>query len=211
MKTLTLAAQTRDTHGTSYLLGSGDSRLRSQGVLSPFFQLKHRSVMKEKLSGRTWLLPTSRDIRISITMKAIVGYLGNIQTGSPQVNISIAYEDGSGNFSGGSWDVDISTAHSFEDIRQLVNAVVIANAPSTITADDIQVPFLSPAYAALRNAPQAAIANAPADAVTNYNTITTLLGALTGAVNAANTKQNDIATKLNSLLSELRTLGLIAT
>lgn len=63
----------------------------------------------------------------------------------------------------------------------------------------------------LANAPQAAIANAPADAVTNYNTVTTLLGALTGAVNTANTKQNDIATKLNTLFAELRTLGLIST
>lgn len=64
--------------------------------------------------------------------------------------------------------------------------------------------------AGLANAPQAAIANSPADAVTNYNVVTTLLGSLTGAVNAANTKQNDIATKLNALLAELRTLGLIS-
>lgn len=59
--------------------------------------------------------------------------------------------------------------------------------------------------------PQAAIADAPADATTNYNTVTTLLGSLTGAVNTANTKQNDIATRLNSLFAELRTLGIIAT
>jgi hypothetical protein len=65
--------------------------------------------------------------------------------------------------------------------------------------------------AGLKNAPQAAIANAPADATTNYNTVTTLLGALTGAVNTANAKQNDIATKLNTLLAELRTLGLISS
>lgn len=67
------------------------------------------------------------------------------------------------------------------------------------------------APAGLANAPQAAIANAPADAVTNYNTVTTLLGGLTGAVNTANSKQNDIATKLNALLTELRTLGLISS
>lgn len=65
--------------------------------------------------------------------------------------------------------------------------------------------------AGLANAPQAAIANAPADATTNYNVVTTLLGTLTSAVNTANTKQNDIATKFNSLLAELRTLGLIST
>lgn len=61
----------------------------------------------------------------------------------------------------------------------------------------------------LTGAPQAAITDCPADATTNYNTITTLLGAVTGAVNTANTKQNQIATQLNSLLAELRTLGLI--
>lgn len=61
----------------------------------------------------------------------------------------------------------------------------------------------------LTGSPQAAIADCPADATTNYNTITTLLGAVTGAVNTANTKQNQIATQLNSLLAELRTLGLI--
>lgn len=37
------------------------------------------------------------------------------------------------------------------------------------------------------------------------------LGTLTGAVNEANGKQNAIATKLNTLLAELRTLGLIST
>lgn len=62
----------------------------------------------------------------------------------------------------------------------------------------------------LSGMPQGAIADAPADAVTNYNTVTTLLGAVTGAVNTANTKQNDIATKLNTLFAELRTLGVIA-
>lgn len=61
----------------------------------------------------------------------------------------------------------------------------------------------------LSAAPQAAITDCPADATTNYNTITTLLGAVTGAVNTANTKQNQIATQLNTLLTELRTLGLI--
>lgn len=67
-----------------------------------------------------------------------------------------------------------------------------------------------PVVKSLVNAPQAAIADAPTDAVTNYNTVTTLLGALTGAVNTANTKQNDIATKLNTMKSELVTLGLIS-
>lgn len=62
---------------------------------------------------------------------------------------------------------------------------------------------------ALLNAPQAAVADSPADATTNYNVVTTLLGSLTGAVNTANTKQNAIAVQLNSLLADLRNLGLI--
>lgn len=59
-------------------------------------------------------------------------------------------------------------------------------------------------------APQAAVSDCPADAVTNYNVITTLLGSLTGAVNTTNTKQNQIATQFNSLLAELRTLKIIS-
>lgn len=101
------------------------------------------------------------------------------------------------------------------------NAGVKAALDAAVTADAVShsydvnggIVYLFPVTVtpALANAPQAAIANAPADAVTNYNTVTTLLGAVTGAVNTANTKQNDIATKLNTLLAELRTLGLIAT
>lgn len=62
----------------------------------------------------------------------------------------------------------------------------------------------------LAGTPQAAISDSPADATTNYNIVTTLLGTLTSAVNTANTKQNAIAVQLNTLLSELRTLGVIA-
>lgn len=58
---------------------------------------------------------------------------------------------------------------------------------------------------------QAAISDAPADAVTNYNVVTTLLGTLTGAVNTANAKQNQIATQLNLVLAALREHGLIAS
>lgn len=57
---------------------------------------------------------------------------------------------------------------------------------------------------------QGAIADAAADAITNYNTVSTLLGALVGAVNIANTKQNELATKINSILTVLREHGLIA-
>lgn len=49
------------------------------------------------------------------------------------------------------------------------------------------------------------VSAAPADATTNYNVVTTLLGSLTGAVNTANTKQNDIATRLNAVMTWLDT------
>lgn len=51
-----------------------------------------------------------------------------------------------------------------------------------------------------------AATDAPTDAVTNYNVVTTLLGALVGAVNDANTKQNAIATKYNDLAGKFNTL-----
>lgn len=99
------------------------------------------------------------------------------------------------------------------DTLPIIQSQVESTINGYCTANGIGLPtsftWLTPS--GMANAPQAAIANAPADAVTNYNTVTTLLGAVTGAVNDANTKQNQIATKLNSLLSELRTLGLIAS
>lgn len=45
---------------------------------------------------------------------------------------------------------------------------------------------------------------------TNYNVVTTLLGALTGAVNAANDNQNKIGAAVNVLLSIARERGDIA-
>lgn len=97
------------------------------------------------------------------------------------------------------------------DAKAAVIAGILAEASSRaysgFSASDIQ-DMSTPA--ALANAPQASIADAPADATTNYNVITTLLGGLTGAVNTANTKQNDIATVVNSILATLRTVGIIS-
>lgn len=46
---------------------------------------------------------------------------------------------------------------------------------------------------------------------TNYNVVTTLLGTLTSAVNAANANQNDIGVKVNVLLAIARERGDIAS
>lgn len=51
-----------------------------------------------------------------------------------------------------------------------------------------------------------AATNAATNAPTNLNVVTTLLGALTGEVNATNTKQNDLATKYNDLATKFNNL-----
>lgn len=48
--------------------------------------------------------------------------------------------------------------------------------------------------------------NSPTDAPTNLNVLTTLLGALTGEVNATNARQNTIATNLNALATKFNTM-----
>lgn len=48
--------------------------------------------------------------------------------------------------------------------------------------------------------------NAATNAPTSLNVVTTLLGSLTGEVNASNTRQNDLATKYNDLATKFNTL-----
>lgn len=66
-------------------------------------------------------------------------------------------------------------------------------------------------YGALANIPGAHIGDAATNAPTNLNVLTTLLGTLTGEVNATNAKQNDLATKFNTLLDRLEAAGILAT
>lgn len=110
---------------------------------------------------------------------------------------------------------------SLESITSEITLAVEAYASSnSITLDDIVFAYAE--EKGIPGTPFAAIANgptdAPNDAVTNYNVVSTLLGTLVGAVNTANAKQNAIANnvntvsgKLNSLLAELRTAGVIST
>lgn len=110
-----------------------------------------------------------------------------------------------------SLEITIDRFDNTQQFAAAVNSDIVAEALTRgytgFTAADIN--WLN-APALLNNAPQSAITDAPADATTNYNILTTLLGTLTSAVNTANTKQNDIATRFNTLLAELRTLGLIS-
>lgn len=90
---------------------------------------------------------------------------------------------------------------------------IIASVDALETALDGKQNIISPA-AHIADAATDAATNAP----TNLNTITTLLGALTGEVNATNAKQNalaakynDLATKVNTLWDHLEAQGLQAT
>lgn len=59
------------------------------------------------------------------------------------------------------------------------------------------------------NAPTNAANNAPNTAPTNLNVVTTLLGALTGEVNATNTRQNQIADIVNANAVKQNAIGTI--
>lgn len=172
-----------------------------RGLVSPYFQL----TVTRKMGPR-------RDINFSLATMIKALLLGYSPSGS-SANIDVLLRD-----TNNVYDVALSIPLTIADSD--TDAIIRSAAPGAVTAylSGLGVTVNSTEWmvheappAALANAPQAAIADAPADATTNYNTITTLLGALTGAVNTANSKQNDIATKFNTLLGELRTLGLIAT
>lgn len=166
------------------------------GSVSPYFRIDD--------AGRVTQLTLKK-------MKAIIG--GVTTFGYPNYSsFTVVYFSSAGVADPTSLLFDISLCSTEQEIKDSIKAAVIAYSITNgygITGNGDILYGFGDFPAAMGNAPQAAIANAPADAVTNYNIVTTLLGALTSAVNAANTKQNDIATKLNSLLSELRTLGLI--
>lgn len=142
-------------------------------------------------------------------MKAIVYAVGTPDTGNKYLASYCTYIDGTNITPEYGYNINVSAVTSAAQMRAAFATAIVAGAPSSMTAADI-IWLTDLAPDGMVGAPQAAISDAPADAVTNYNTVTTLLGALTGAVNTANSKQNDIATKLNSLLAELRTLGLIS-
>lgn len=103
--------------------------------------------------------------------------------------------------------VDETQYDSPADEKVAIVAGILAEASSRsyagFSASDIQDSSTSPA------SPQPAITDCPADATTNYNVVTTLLGSLTGAVNTANTKQNAIATTVNQIITALENAGIL--
>lgn len=145
-------------------------------------------------------------------MKVFIENFG-YNSGDASFIVNFTMVDGSSNFVTRALQ-DFSTSYSLQNFAEVDAAckaeilIWATNNSYTLSASDIS--WTPNAVAGLTNAPQAAIADAPADAKTDYNVVTTLLGTLTSAVNTSNTKQNDIATKLNSLFAKLRTLGLIS-
>lgn len=152
------------------------------------------------------------------SMKKALLYVYDVDTETATIPAKVIFYDTTTNIpdAGGILFVTVATAdtHTPAAIIASYKAQILAEASArsfTGFADTDILWVNQNTFTWLSVAPQAAIANAPADAVTNYNIVTTLLGTLTSAVNAANTKQNDIATKLNTLLAELRTLNIIST
>lgn len=147
-------------------------------------------------------------------MKALIGRCTEVKDDMRVLSFDVAFfDDNSTPIEVAGIDAGYDETMTGPEIRASVVSAVLVYAglqSYSLSAEDVLGPLSALVPAGLSEAPGAAIADAPADAVTDYNTITTLLGALTGAVNTANGKQNEIATKLNALLAELRTLGLIA-
>lgn len=175
-------------------------------ALSPYF---HTTDMREEDSEGN-----IRTIEIPMIKAFIFGY----QPAGTTISAQVLLKDSDNVYTGCiSLPLTVSTSDSDAAIREDVGALLATFCTTYSIPEPESVEWITDEVtpgdipSGLANAPQAAITNAPADAVTNYNTITTLLGTVTGAVNTANTKQNEIAAKLNTLLSELRTLGLIST
>lgn len=190
MSTLT-SRQTIGRHCNGSLGPSGS-------VISPYFQRTLSGNMREKVNP-------DGDNNLSLSYMDFLIDSWGVAGGNPYIIIS--WWNSSNVFQNS--DLVFMT---FSDVRTnglTATATTAINAYGT--TNSITVSSIRGLPGTLAGAPQAAIANAPADAVTNYNVVTTLLGAVTSAVNTANDKQNQIATQLNSLLTELRTLGIIAT
>lgn len=156
---------------------------------------------------------TGRDTKLSLqTMKAVINNYAFHSSPTIGASVNVGFFSGT-DFIANDIVPILGVNFDTDSLPDAMVAAVIAWATShsygTLAASDVIGVDYAHIPTELANAPQAAITDCPADATTNYNVLTTLLGSLTGAVNTANTKQNQIATQVNSILAELRTLGLI--
>lgn len=139
MNNRTLAVQARDSHGTSYLLGSQYPNVRKTRVLSPFFQLKRCPQTIENLNGRTGHeMSWSRDTRISEIMKAIL--VSYTFAAGPSLAANTAFFNGStfvDNVIIGIPGVDFDT----DDLPAATVAAIVAYAVTqsyAVTAADVE-------------------------------------------------------------------------
>lgn len=169
----------------------------SGSVRSPYFRRNPDSV---------------KHLALSYMKAAIVGF-SNLQNGDDVLcNVQVNFFNESTNqlvelYESGSV---VLTVNTWADVRARIETIVMDRASAQsygISASDIiwvvgnKVDVVTGAH----------IADAATNAPTNLNVITTLLGTLTGEVNATNTKQNDLATKFNTLLDRLEASGLLAS
>lgn len=111
-----------------------------------------------------------------------------------ELGMRVGYEDGAGTMSSYSQYVSIAGCHTYEDVRQALNAVIIAHAPSTITEADIQYPTLRvPSFAnPSRSLNSAFQVSTDRNAVVNYTVdIAATLSLTTGQTGTVTLKYAD--------------------
>lgn len=176
-------------------MGSLNIPIQSDGSACPFRQMH---------------IPTRVGLSLTLTnmTKVFVRDISNATFNNPaRLWFEYFVLDDMGNGYDAQYVLTVGITSTIASIKSdLISAIISAASLNGYTVAAGDFVWLAPNGSAL---PSGAIADAPADAVTNYNVVTTLLGSLTGAVNAANTKQNDIATKLNALLLACRAEGII--
>jgi len=120
--------------------------------------------------------------------------------GNYKASLTVAFLDGGSIVEIGNMDVWFDSPVNVTDdasFRSAIQTRILAYATAqsySMTASDI-IWGLSSGPTALADTPQPAITNAPADANDQLQYGNDTLGALTGAVNTANTKQNDYCYK----------------
>lgn len=142
----------------------------------------------------------------------IKAYILRFSTNTTKAGVDVLLEDDSGPYTlCANVVLNTGSTDTLSSIVALVEPAVDAFIFSNLAVHPASIQWLFTPLAplTLSAAPQAAIANSTNNLPTNFNLVSGILGVANG-LNDANTAQNDMATKFNTLLSELRTLGLIS-
>lgn len=143
-------------------------------------------------------------------MKALVGKITDLQYSTYRMTFEAVYHEGGVGYEIYSFDVLFSDGMTEASIKTAIETELLSHAVAqsyTMVASDIV--YVIPNFITANKS--ANVTNAPADAPTNLNVITTLLGTLVGEVNSTNSKQNEIASKLNSVLACLKAHNIMAS